>query len=200
MNSSMGKILVSDPSKAPPEVHIPGKKLLDPTVSNFNNSLIGGQATNGDPYATTAQVMNSGESEDRHHSRKKIIRPFEPELFVSPITGEPIANYGTWANDIKAAQNGGKPKVVEPEEDEDKNDPIMAKLKGQIKLRGAKGIIGLSRVFKIMDDDGSKTLCFPEFKKAMKEMGMVLSDSELIVLFKRFGIALLLVLMIECSN
>lgn len=184
----MGKILVSNPSKAPPEVHIPGKKLIDPTVSNFDNSLIGGQPPNGDPFVTTTQIMNSGENPEKHAgSRKKILRPFEPELFVSPITGEPIANYGTWAEDFKASQTGEAKKQVEPEEDDDKNDPIMGKLKAQMKLRGAKGIIGLSRVFKIMDDDGSKTLSFAEFKKAMKEMGLALSDSELIVLFKRFG-------------
>lgn len=188
MNSSMGKVLLSDPSKVPPEVHIPGKKLLDPTLSNFDNALIGGQPPSGEPFLTTAQLMNSGENQEKsNHSRKKILRPFEPELFVSPITGEPIANYGTWANDLKASQSGAGKKQIEPEEDEDKNDPIMAKLKGQMKLRGAKGIIGLSRVFKIMDDDGSKTLSFPEFKKAMREMGMALNDSELIILFKRFG-------------
>jgi Ca2+-binding EF-hand superfamily protein len=191
MNSSMGKILISDPSKAPPEVNIPGKKLLDPTISNYNNAIIGGQAANGDPYLTTAQVMNAGNSSDgKHHSRKKLLRPFEPELFVSPITGEPIANYGTWAEDLKASQSGAKIIPTEPEEDDDeKNDPIMFKLKNQMKLRGAKGIIGLSRVFKIMDDDGSKTLSFQEFKKAMKEMGMILSDSELIILFKRFDLS-----------
>lgn len=189
MNSSMGKILISDPSKAPPEVNIPGKKLLDPTISNYNNAIIGGQAANGDPYLTTAQVMNAGDNSDgKHHSRKKLLRPFEPELFVSPITGEPIANYGTWAEDLKALQSGAKTIPIEPEEDDDeKNDPIMFKLKNQMKLRGAKGIIGLSRVFKIMDDDGSKSLSFQEFKKAMKEMGKILSDSELIILFKRFG-------------
>jgi hypothetical protein len=39
-----------------------------------------------------------------------------------------------------------------------------------------------------MDDDGSNTLSFPEFKKAMREVGMTsLSDTEIVMLFKRFG-------------
>lgn len=185
----MGKILLSQPEKLPPEVHIPGKKLQDPTVSNFNNTVIGGQAPSGDPFLTTQQMMNAGEAfEQKHQSRKKMLRPFEPELFTSPITGEPIANYGTWADDLKKQQSDvGLKKEPEDEEDDDKNDPIMGKLKSQLKLRGAKGIVGLGRLFKIMDDDGSRTLSFAEFKKAMKEFGMVLSDSELIILFKRFG-------------
>jgi len=30
-------------------------------------------------------------------------------------------------------------------------------------MRGARGIIGLQRIFKIMDDDDSRTLSFGEF-------------------------------------
>lgn len=48
------------------------------------------------------------------------------------------------------------------------------------------GIIGLARLFKIMDDDGSNTLSFLEFKKAMKECAMNLTEAEIIILFKRF--------------
>lgn len=55
-------------------------------------------------------------------------------------------------------------------------------------LRGAKGVFGLRRLFRIMDDDNSNSLSFSEFKKAMLEMAMNLSESELRKLFKRFGI------------
>lgn len=63
----------------------------------------------------------------------------------------------------------------------------MYKLKQQLSMRGAKGILGLGRLFRIMDDDKSNSLCFNEFKKAMKEFGMALNDTELILLYKRFG-------------
>jgi hypothetical protein len=198
MNSSMGKVLMSNPDKLPPEIPIPGKRLQDPRISNFNNSLIGGQApSNGDTFQTTNQLMNAGEIFDpRKHSQKKILKTFEPELFVSPITGEQIANYGTWADDMKNKQSSSNPSNIldkkrkEEKEDDEidaKNDPIMYKLKQQLSMRGAKGIIGLGRLFKIMDDDSSNTLSFSEFKKAMKEFGMILNDAELIILFKRFG-------------
>ena len=49
------------------------------------------------------------------------------------------------------------------------NERKITELQGQLKSRGARGIIGLQRKFKIMDDDGSKTLNMAEFKKAMRE-------------------------------
>ena len=45
---------------------------------------------------------------------------------------------------------------------------VVKKLQTELKSRGARGIIGLGRKFKIMDDDGSKSLNMAEFKKAMK--------------------------------
>jgi Ca2+-binding EF-hand superfamily protein/adenosylcobinamide amidohydrolase len=63
---------------------------------------------------------------------------------------------------------------------------IIQKLKTELKARGAHGFIGLQRKFRIMDDDGSKTLDMGEFKKAMKEMSMGLSDQELRMLFDYF--------------
>jgi len=63
---------------------------------------------------------------------------------------------------------------------------IVAKLKKELSHRGAKGVVGMGRKFRIMDDDGSKSLNMSEFKKAMKEMDMGLSDKELRVLFTHF--------------
>jgi hypothetical protein len=168
--------------------------MLAPKVSNFNNAVIGGQSPEGDPWQTTAQLMNNpddGANKKSIHG-KKLATKFESELFVSPITGEPIADYGSWKEDLK---NGQKPqKKLDPEEEKEAmmvDDPLLQKLKHQLSMRGAKGIIGLGRIFRIMDDDGSNSLSFPEFKKAVKEFGVVLSDSETIVLFKKFGKKLL---------
>jgi hypothetical protein len=46
---------------------------------------------------------------------------------------------------------------------------ILGKLRAELKSRGASGIVGLGRKFRIMDDDGSKSLNMAEFKKAMRE-------------------------------
>ena len=45
---------------------------------------------------------------------------------------------------------------------------------------------GMARLFRIMDDDDSKSLSMAEFKKAMRESSLMLQDSELTALFKLF--------------
>ena len=41
-----------------------------------------------------------------------------------------------------------------------------------MKARGARGIIGLQRQFKIADDNGSGFLDLPEFTKAVNDFGV----------------------------
>ena len=61
-------------------------------------------------------------------------------------------------------------------------------LRVQLADRGAKGIIGLGRKFRILDDDGNGTLSYDEFKKGLDEMNIKLSDAETIDLFKYFDV------------
>jgi hypothetical protein len=189
MEATVGKVLHDTQNKdiiTPDEVFIPAKRMNAPHLSNRNN-IIGGILPTGDPYETTAQQMQTGtETEKKFTSRKKTLKEFEPELFVSPITGEQIANYGTWADDLKQQHATREQAQVV---DESPDDPLMAKLKSQLNARGAKGMIGLGRLFRIMDDDGSGSLSFQEFKKAMQDIGLGLNDVELIVLFKRFDVS-----------
>ncbi|RYH20233.1 hypothetical protein EON65_24130 [archaeon] len=197
MNATVGKLFTS-PATVPDDPYIPTKRMTNPHVSNMNNSLIGGQSSD-DMYKTTARIALSGEAMDNKSAHgKKMLKTFEPDLFVSPITGEQIANYGNWVNDLQAKKAGGKPVIVINQYEQDlkeleKNDPVMFKLKSQLGMRGARGVMGLGRLFRIVDDDDSKSLSFGEFKKAMLEFGMALNDTELVVLFKRFGRS------IECS-
>jgi len=52
--------------------------------------------------------------------------------------------------------------------------------------RGANGIKGLGRVFKIMDDDGNRTLDFNEFKKGLRDYGLILEPKEVKETFEAF--------------
>ena len=52
--------------------------------------------------------------------------------------------------------------------------------------RGGRGIIGLARQFKIFDDNNSKTLEYNEFAKAIKDLKVDLSESEIKSLFAIF--------------
>lgn len=78
-----------------------------------------------------------------------------------------------------------------PDDDNDNGDgmhPLMRKFKERIVARGgSSGIVGLQRKFKIMDDDGSKSLNMAEFKKAMKETVPEFTDTDISTLFRLFG-------------
>jgi len=52
--------------------------------------------------------------------------------------------------------------------------------------RGARGIIGMGKQFKIFDDNNSRSLDFYEFTKAMKEQMLGLTDSDIKSLFDTF--------------
>ena len=63
---------------------------------------------------------------------------------------------------------------------------VVQDLREQLKSRGAKGIIGLARKFRIMDDDGNKSLGLSEFKKGLRESSFVINEQDLISLFNYF--------------
>ena len=63
---------------------------------------------------------------------------------------------------------------------------LISVIKKELKSRGSGGFVGLQRRFKIMDDDGSKNLSFSEFKKALNEFKMNLSEADLRGLFEHF--------------
>jgi len=65
-------------------------------------------------------------------------------------------------------------------------DPIE-KLRAQCLARGASGIKGLGRAFRIVDDDNSKSLEYNEFKKGMENYGVYLdSEQEYRNVFEKF--------------
>ncbi|KAF0690658.1 Aste57867_17964 [Aphanomyces stellatus] len=63
---------------------------------------------------------------------------------------------------------------------------ILSRLRASLKARGASGMVGLSRKFRIMDDDGNGSLSMAEFKKAMRECDVECSDGDLRLLFESF--------------
>ena len=184
----MGKLFKpADPTAVPP-IPLPSKRMLGSSQSNQNNGVIGGYTDVADPWQTTTQSAQEGEKIEfkSRHSMKKRLSELEPEDMISPITGDRVANYGHWAEDLKAKRAAALAQEEASDEDETEQDPLLKRLKTQLANRGAKGIAGLARLFKIMDDDASGGLCFAEFKKAMRDCQMVLTEMELLVLFIRF--------------
>jgi len=67
-------------------------------------------------------------------------------------------------------------------------DVLMEKLRAKLQSRGARGIIGLGRQFRIMDDNHSLSLDKYEFSKGMSDFGTGLSNAEITTLFGKFDV------------
>ncbi len=67
-------------------------------------------------------------------------------------------------------------------------EALAEALKNKLASRGARGIIGLQRQFKIMDDDNSKSLNQYEFSKALTDYGLGFSKGEQQALFAYFDV------------
>ena len=63
---------------------------------------------------------------------------------------------------------------------------LAERLQKKLASRGARGIIGLGKSFRIMDDDNSRSLDIYEFTKAMKDYMLGFSDGEIKQLFAFF--------------
>lgn len=61
-------------------------------------------------------------------------------------------------------------------------------IRDKIKARGARGIIGLARVFKIMDDNNSKSLDKYEFKKAIGDFQLGVPEEHVELVFSAFDL------------
>ncbi len=76
-------------------------------------------------------------------------------------------------------KGGGASGSVSPHE-------LAEKLKKKLASRGARGIIGLGKSFKIMDDNNSRSLELNEFTKAMKDYMLGFSEGEINTLYDFF--------------
>jgi len=88
-------------------------------------------------------------------------------------------------NEPKPQQYAHPSQIHEKSPEEDPY-AMMELFKDKLKARGARGMIGLQRIFKIMDDDGSLTLSMPEFVKAIKDFRMGISEDSVPALFDAF--------------
>ena len=65
---------------------------------------------------------------------------------------------------------------------------MLERLRAKLATRGARGIIGLGKQFRIMDDNNSRSLDLYEFTKALKDYMLGFSDSEIRGLFAYFDL------------
>lgn len=65
-------------------------------------------------------------------------------------------------------------------------EDLVERLRQKLASRGARGIIGLGKQFRIMDDDNSRALDLYEFTKAMKDYMLGFSETEIKTLYNYF--------------
>lgn len=64
----------------------------------------------------------------------------------------------------------------------------MEVFRKKVTQRGARGLFGLARLFKIMDDDNSKTLSRAEFEKACRDFKTEMSSEDVGAIFYAFDL------------
>lgn len=65
---------------------------------------------------------------------------------------------------------------------------MLERFRDRMRQRGARGILGLKRIFKIMDDDGSGNLDKQEFMKGLKDYRIQMTPAEADKLYGLFDI------------
>lgn len=65
---------------------------------------------------------------------------------------------------------------------------LVERFREKLKMRGGRGMIGLRRQFKIMDDNGSGTLDQYEFRKGIKDFQIGIDEKDIDGLYKAFDI------------
>jgi len=67
-------------------------------------------------------------------------------------------------------------------------EDLVEKLRTKLASRGARGIIGLGKQFRIMDDNNSRSLDLYEFTKAVKDYMLGFNDAEIKTLYNYFDV------------
>ena len=114
----------------------------------------------------------------------EILKVLNAMMGVEAPSSAPASQQGGAAGSRSSARSGS---VGEAKE----NAPFgvqltLNTLKQSLAAHGARGIHGLGRKFRIMDDDGSGTLSYDEFTKALKEHSLGLTDKNMRELFSYF--------------
>jgi Ca2+-binding EF-hand superfamily protein len=151
-----------------------------------------------DAHAATINLFGSVEDQPEQRPMRKGIagrRYVEPKVDAYKSTIAPVASAAALAGEVP-------PPLSAPTSKSPPAKPlplgamaqmlnrgvssIIRDLRGELAKRGARGIVGLSRKFKIMDDNGDGSLSREEFSKAMKECDINLTQAEFDALFKYF--------------
>ena len=136
-------------------------------IIGFGSILINKPLQYSHPVGSTIRIFSGGPIEITYNTNEK-----SPPVFVK-------------SNTLPTSLSSFVPVSLS---DKEITHPLLDDLKLKLTSRGARGLVGLQRYFRIIDDDESRSLNISEFKKALKEVGVVLKrDSDGDLLFRLFG-------------
>jgi Ca2+-binding EF-hand superfamily protein len=101
---------------------------------------------------------------------------------------------GFFQDELQVTGDNRDPYILEKNRQSEQNqnarkeapEQLLHLFRDKLKARGSRGMIGLKRLFAIMDDDGTQSLSLPEFIKAVKDFRIGISEENVPVLFQRF--------------
>jgi len=163
VKASMGKGSGALATKATSQIQLSGGSAAD--NADYNKAMGLSYARNDKGNAAWASTMGPGLEEMGDDNGE--IGDFKPSGVQGAVPGTP----------------GSSLAVLAKKDDVEK---VIEKVRGKLIERGARGLTGLARKFRIFDEDNSKSLDPQEFAKAMKESNVLLSKKELIDLFSFF--------------
>jgi hypothetical protein len=129
--------------------NVPGKRRIEPTSGGLS---LGGQ-TSDNPWLTTTQAAAViSDSNKTKHGLRKVKDDTATALWTDETQIDP--------SNTKLKLVSGLRSALQPSPQSTVSNEVLSKLKAEIMKRGALGIIGLQRKFKIMDVRVIKTLFF----------------------------------------
>ena len=184
-NSSNRRVLVTHADGRETVEEIPGDLGLDADDKPGMMRALRAQGV----HAATIEVFNKTDNFDGEEKPRR-------KKFFNVISGQSSAPTGvlpgtgssTFAKSSAGSPHRSKNRRYKTPEPTVAVKRIIDRIIFEMKSRGATGFTGMQRKFRIMDDDGSKSLDLSEFKKAMREMNMELTDAELRSVFDHFDV------------
>ena len=132
-------------------------------IADHHRGQLAGSTSKAAPWGTTDEVTDY----------QTALRPASK---AKPASSGRPAGTASWPGQVPATQDTGSADVQE----------AIAKFQAKLAQRGARGIIGLSRQFKIMDDNGNGMLEGDEFAKAVRDYRMEIPAGDVQNLFQAF--------------
>lgn len=85
-----------------------------------------------------------------------------------------------------AAGGSRKESQNQSQQQDRSDDGLINTLRDKIASRGTRGILGMARLFRIIDDDNSRTLSYQEFNKVLNDLRLDFRPDEVKRLYGKF--------------